>query len=217
MFRIGRIAASLFIAAYLLLLVYGVGAHVLRFHHRDSFGMYFIVWDMFCGWDAFEFRKHLIGEGESGIFYDLNPPWKELQVFGATDRRHIDTWGLYSGRVAANTLRHSTHEPIIRVFAVEEVWSKKYNLPHHQWVQRFEEPKEKVSYYYLRSIYEPDGTVVHNQVPWPQHLADSDLRRDPVLLQEIARMQPHLPVVEPTPIQQVGYSTPASANSGGQR
>ena len=57
---------SLGIAAYLTALAVGFVSHAVDYGTDCHPIMYFLVWDMFCGWSAYEGRLHLIGEGESG-------------------------------------------------------------------------------------------------------------------------------------------------------
>ena len=102
-----RIAATGFIVGYLALLVYGTGSHILNYRTHDRPGIYFIVWDMYCGWDAYETRRHLVAEGVSGQCYNLAPaPWGEFAPFGSASRGDLDYMGNYSGAIARNVLQH---------------------------------------------------------------------------------------------------------------
>ncbi len=69
-----RWLASGFIASYLAFLGWGIISHALKFHSVSHPIMYFAVWDMFCGWQAYESRVHIVAEGESGQMYQLSPP-----------------------------------------------------------------------------------------------------------------------------------------------
>jgi hypothetical protein len=131
--------------------------------------MYFFVWDMFCGWAAFETRYHIVGEGESGTYYWLTPcPWGDFRPYGDLSRTHYDYYGNGLVRMGMNTLRHTTHEPIVRMFSIEEAWPKKYNLPDHLWEIRFSEPKDPISYFWVRGIYSTDGEQLDRR---PDYLA----------------------------------------------
>jgi hypothetical protein len=66
-------------------------------------------------------------------------------------------------RMAQNTIRHTQHEPLRRIISVEESWPKKYNLPDHLWALRTGEPKDPMSYFWVRNVYAPDGE------PWEGH------------------------------------------------
>ena len=73
---IKRWAVSLVIVGYLGSLGYGIVCHTLNFNTTSHPGMYFVVWDMFCGWSAYANRLHIIGEGEDNKYYELAPgPW----------------------------------------------------------------------------------------------------------------------------------------------
>ena len=61
---IKRWAVSLVIVSYLGSLGYGIVCHTLNFNTASHPGMYFVVWDMFCGWSAYANRLHIVGEGE---------------------------------------------------------------------------------------------------------------------------------------------------------
>ena len=52
------------IVAYLGALAFGLFAHTFKFKNYAHPGMYFIVWDMFCGWSGYDVRNHMIAEGE---------------------------------------------------------------------------------------------------------------------------------------------------------
>ena len=67
-----RVFAVAFIICYVAGLTVGNLAHVLRHGVSPHPLMYFVVWDMFCGWSAFDSRVHIVAEGESGKYYDLN-------------------------------------------------------------------------------------------------------------------------------------------------
>jgi hypothetical protein len=190
--RLKRWATHLFIAGYLAALLYGVVAHAIGFNRNTHLGMYFIVWDMYYGWDSFEIRRHLVGEGESGEYYDLSPPWKELTPFWAEERHHFDYLALHSGRVATNTLRHVQVEPIERIFVVEEAWSKKYNLSEDSWKRRFDEPRQKLSYFYIRGIFEPDGRCVRRHIDWKSHLVYQSMMNNPRLRNDVVRGRTHI-------------------------
>ncbi len=108
-----RLIAVGTIFAYLGVLVAGLGSHALNYKTDAHPTMYFIVWDMFCGWSAYEDRTHIIGQGESGRYYDLAPaPWGDYRPFGDIERHHYDPFATHAGNLAMNTLRYSDHEPI---------------------------------------------------------------------------------------------------------
>jgi hypothetical protein len=153
--------------------------------------MYYLVWDMFCGWQAYESRYHIVGEGDSGTLYELAPgPWGAFCPFGDLPRNHYDSFGHSFHRMAMNTLKHTDHEPMRRIIVVEECWPKKYNLPDHLWALRMDEPKDPQSYFWLRAAFTPDGEVMHlapDYIQWAQSLT---VVNNPRLLDDVKRGRP---------------------------
>ncbi len=171
-----------FIAAYLGTLNYGILCHMLGFGTGSHPLMYFIVWDMFCGWSAYDSRAHVIAEGESQTYYDVaNPPWGEFHPWGEVGRQHYDVLNNHTARIGFNTLRHTQHEPITRLFVIEETWAKKYNIPESAWQARYDGPKDVQKYYRVRSIVLPDGTVSETVGPWLAYQASQMLGDNPRL------------------------------------
>lgn len=180
------------IAGYLLALGGGVAAHALKYKHDAHPGMYFLVWDMFCGWAAFSTRIHIVGEGESGRFYELSPaPWGEFKPFGSLGRRHYDVAGVHATRFAMNTLAHTRHEPISRIFVVEEAWAKKHNLPRHVWEAHFQGPKpEPHLYHQVLRVAGPDGTLTHSGHNWLNSQVERCIADNPRLRADFVKGQP---------------------------
>lgn len=179
------------IAVYLGALSWGIVSHTVSFGTGAHPVMYFLVWDMFCGWSSWEGRIHVIGEGASGRYYELAPaPWGEIIPFGSIGRRHYDYLGNHSPRFARNAIRHTKHEPITRVIVVEENWPKKYNLPDELWGQRFEGPKEPHRYYQVRHVYTPDGMLVRSYPTFLNLQAAWGVSQNPRLHAEVRRSQP---------------------------
>lgn len=190
-----RWLSHLVITAYLSALGMGLFCHALEFQTGIHPGMYFFVWDMFCGWAAHEIRYHVIGEGESGTYYELAPgPWGAFTPYGNLERQHHDALGNHFHRMASNTLRHTDHEPITRIFVVEEAWSKKYNLPDHIWAQRFEEPKDPHHYYWVWAIYNSEGLLLSVSPTWITHQYHAVLLDNPRLQAEFQKSRPFLAI-----------------------
>ena len=168
--RLGRWAACLFIGGYLGTLGAGVAAHALGYGQGAHPLMYYIVWDMFCGWSAQSYRTHVLAEGESGTWYDAGSgPWDDARPFrpyGDLKRIHYDIDATHAARIGLNVLRHTAHEPIVRVAVVEEVWAKKYNLPEPYWSARWNVPKDPASYYAVRHVLTPEGQLLGSQPGW---------------------------------------------------
>ncbi|WP_437206359.1 hypothetical protein [Planctomicrobium sp. SH664] len=210
-----RWGTHLLIAGYLSAIGWGIFAHAIGFKENAHLGMYFIVWDMFCGWESFEMRRHLVAEGMSGQYYDAAPPWGEFIPYGADRRHHYDVNAAYAGRFAAHTLAHTEHEPITRVFLVEEAWSKKYNMPDAVWKRRFDEPRHPRSYYYLRGVYEPDGECTGRNISWAALLAHRSIINNPRLREDVARGQSYVNTQSFSArgfnsVEPVNYSVPAA-------
>lgn len=155
------------IFVYLGALTSGIVCHTIQFGTFAHPSMYFLVWDMFCGWSAYSERTHIIGEGESGKFYELAPgPWGEFQPFGDIGRRQYDTLFNVTYRMASNTLKHTKHEPMVRIYCIEENWNKKFNVSDDIWRRRYDEPKKIQKYYHIKSILAPDGTLLASYPTW---------------------------------------------------
>ena len=162
-----RLLTHTVICLYLGALLTGFLSHTLKFGHVAHPAMYFVVWDMFCGWAAYATRTEVIAEGESGNYYEIAPaPWGEFKPFGPLGRRQYDGFNLYVPGMIRNTLRQTTHEPISRVYVFDRVWPKKFNLPDHLWNHMFDEPRDVHEYYHLRAICDADGRLIEAYADW---------------------------------------------------
>lgn len=179
------------IAVYLGSLTFGIAAHALNFKSDIHPAMYFVVWDMFCGWAGYETRTHIIGEGESGKFYQLAPgPWGDFNPFGDIDRHHYDAFLNHARTQALNCLQQTDHEPMQRIFVVDEVWAKKFNLPNDLWAKRYVEPKEPYSYFHLRQVMNGEGQMVTLHGSWFDHQAGLCLSDNPRIWREAQQNKP---------------------------
>ncbi len=187
-----RWLATGFIAAYLAVLGYGVGCHALSYEVGRHPLMYFVVWDMFCGWATYSMRSHVIAEGESGKYYELTPaPWGEFEPWGPAGRHNFDPFNNHMGRVAANALKHTQHEPIARVFVIEECWPKRYELPAEVWKLRYgDEPQTPNRYYHRLAELTPDGQYQRRYPSWLVAQHARSVRANPRLELEAARCRP---------------------------
>jgi hypothetical protein len=177
-----------FIVVYLGTLNFGILSHMLGFGTVSHPLMYFIVWDMFCGWVAYDSRAYVIGEGESQKLYDLStPPWGEFHPWGYLGRQHYDALNNHSARIGFNTLRHTQHEPITRLFVIEENWAKKFNIPDKVWKTRYDEPKDIQKYHRLRGVLLSDGTVVQTHNSWIDYQSQKMLNDNPRLALQASR------------------------------
>lgn len=186
-----RWLASGFIASYLGALSWGIVSHAMKFYIFVHPIMYFLVWDMFCGWQAYESRTHVVAEGESGQLYHLSPtPWNEFAPFGNLSRVHYDALGNSYSRLAMTTLKNTTHEPMRRILVVEECWQKKYNLPDPLWAQRYEEPKVPKNYYWLRCQFTPEGELTYTRPDFVGYSYSIQMVENPRLLADARRGRP---------------------------
>jgi hypothetical protein len=180
-----------FIVSYLGTLNYGVMCHMLGFGVASHPLMYFIVWDMFCGWSAYDARVHIIAETEDQTYYDVaTPPWGEFHPWGNIGRQHYDPLNNHASRIGFNTLKHTRHEPITRLFVIEESWAKKYNIPEAAWRSRYDEPQDVQKYYHLRSVQLADGTPVQNYSAWMSMQAIRMIEDNPRLQMQAAQSRP---------------------------
>ena len=179
------------IAVYLAALSWGIFAHALRVGTGTHPVLYVLVWDMFCGWSAWGSKTHIIGEGESGKYYELAPaPWGDLRPFGSLDRQDYDPNSIFSARLAVNCLRRTQHEPIVRVFVVEECWPKKFNLPDKLWALRYTRPKDIHKYYRVRHVLTSDGQLVQTYTTWLDYQAGVCIANNPRLRAETRKGSP---------------------------
>ena len=156
-----RWASVIMIVAYLCFIGHGLFCHAVQYRVNAHPIMYFTVWDMFCGWSGWSFRTHVVAEGASGALYELTPtPWTAYRPFSTLGREHYDYHGHHASRIGVNCLRQTEHEPIVRMFVVEETWSKKFNLPDSLWSRIHEEPRRSHHYFNVNTIHHPDGQLM---------------------------------------------------------
>jgi hypothetical protein len=210
-----RWATNLFIGAYLAALGFGLLSHSMTFLKSCHPGMYFIVWDMFCGWSAYESRLHVVGEGDSGAYYRLAPaPWGAFVPFGSAQRQDYDVFGQYGYRLATNVLAHTEHEPIRRILVVEETWPKKYNLPEELWEARYGEPKPASPrrYYHVRRTYNAAGACLSQRSDWLTAQYEMCVLENPRLRADMRKGHTYFtasPAGGASAIQPASFETPA--------
>ena len=61
---------------------------------------------------------------------------------------------------------HTQHEPIERVFAVQEVWPKQYNLPPELYQEYFARENDKLPYFHVRAICSENGSPLQVYPSW---------------------------------------------------
>lgn len=183
--------AASFIGIYLSAIGAGCFCHTFNWQTGIHPTMYWFVWDMFCGWSAYEIRYHVIAEGVSGRYYNVLPgPWGECRPYGDLGRHHHDVDGTMSCRLAMNVLRQTQHEDIVRMSVIEETWSKKYNMPDEQWAMRWETPKDPKHYYTLRHIITDEGALLQSFDNFFAQQNGRDLASNPRLAAQANQSQP---------------------------
>lgn len=212
---ISRLSANLFIACYVSCLAWGVAAHALKMGLSGNTLSYYVVWDMFCGWQAYDNRTHLIAEGRSGQYYDLRAPWGEFCPFGSTARIHYDVSNRLVPKHIRNVLKHTTHEPIDRVYVVQEIWPKQFNIPDRLWGTYFEEPCERISYFNLRAICSESGSVLNSYPDWYARQTMQSISDNPRLQLAARRAQPFINTFA-SPVRDSLAQSPSFESVGGE-
>ena len=183
-----RILAVAFMLFYVGALTFGNVCHLVQEGRSAHPMMYFLVWDMFCGWSAFDSRIHLVAEGESGTYYDVtHPPWGEFQPYGYIGRENYDQFQNHTPKLGLNILKHTRHEPMNRLFVVEECWAKKYNMADAVWKARYDDDKDLMRYFRIRVTLLPDGTVLQSYSSWLQYQFSQMMMDNPRLVEQARR------------------------------
>ncbi len=189
-----RWLTHIWISTYLLALLFGFFAHAFDIQSGSHPVMYFLVWDMFCGWAGYEGRMQVVGEGESGKFYELAPaPWGEFHPYGSLARQHYDPECKQGERFGHMCLDHTRHEPMVRIFVVEEEYPKKFNLPEAQYEAYYGKPKDFYTYCHTRFVVTPSGELLSSQPTWFVYQYQTGLRDNPRLMSDARRSQPYVP------------------------
>jgi hypothetical protein len=176
------------IAAYLGTLLFGLVSHAAMYNSHSHPLMYFIVWDMYCGWTAFESRYHVLGETYDGRHYEVLPaPWGEFHPYQGPSRRHYDAQMRFLPKMAEAVLKRTEHDDIRRVIVVEEAWSKKFNLPDELWALRHSEPKDQFSYFHVRAVDSQDSDALVRSSEFVTVLANQALMNNPRLMSDVKR------------------------------
>lgn len=180
-------AAGLFISGYVSFLSWGIVAHALNVGAQGNTISYFAIWDMFCGWHAYENRTHILAESHAGEFYEVKPPWGELQPFGRVPRINHDVTNQLIPKYINHVLKRTSHDTIDRVYVVEELWAKQYNLPEPLWQQYYDRPRDPISYYHLRAVFNDTGVAVNQFPDWYTQQTLNSIADNPRLQREMTR------------------------------
>lgn len=177
----------LVMACYMGFLSWGTLAHAFKIGTDGNTISYWAVWDMFCGWSAWDNRTHIIAKGASGKFYEVKEPWGEFHPFGNLSRIHYDHTNHLLPKHIRHILSRTEHESIDQVYVVEEVWPKQYNMPPRLYAHYFDRENDKQSYFNLRAVCQEDGNVVAVYPTWDAKQRLSSIYDNPRLRQQASR------------------------------
>lgn len=198
------------IFSYLGCLAWGIFAHGTQTRQNSSPAMYFVVWDMFCGWNAYSARHHVIAEGESGKYYELTPsPWGEFHPFGYEARVHYDPSGLFTPQMGLNTLKRTKHEPMRRILVIEENWPKKFNMSESYWATKYDEPKDEFRYCHVWQVLDGEGRVLQNSARWMSQQSQLAILNNPQLRRDSVRNRPFVAVQSQRATKSSRYPSPS--------
>jgi hypothetical protein len=179
------------ICGYVCALVFGFGcvATQVRFLWPP---FYFLTFDMYGGWSGYDCKMQIIGEGESGRFYVLSPgPWGPFNPYSERlSRQCYDQIFEYGHRLARPGLAHTQHEPILRIFVVEQEYPKKFNLSNAQYQAYFLKPKPDRIYSHLRMVLSPDGEMLQQSPTWLRYQDNLSISDNPRLVAQATSKRP---------------------------
>jgi hypothetical protein len=179
------------IAGYLCALAFGfvsVAGQVTFF----SVPFYFLSFNMYGGWSGYDARMLVLGEGESGRFYVLSPgPWGEFDPYSSRlSRQCYDQAFEYGNILARPGLKHTQHEPILRMFVIEQQYPKKFNLPDDQYEAYYQKPKPQRIYSHTRMIMNPQGEIISQNPTWLRFQDNLAIVDNPRLVADATRNRP---------------------------
>ena len=189
MTRSARWIAGLFIACWLGAMSFGIVAHALKVGLSRNALSYFVVWDMFCGWRAWDDRTHLIAESSSGRYYNVTEPWGAFQPYGKISRLQYDASNHLLPKQVRHVLSHTQHEQIDHVYVVQEMWPKQFNMPERLWNSYYSEPPDKISYFHLKAICDRTGRTVSVFPDWLTQQYLNSIADNPRLQREVRQAQ----------------------------
>jgi hypothetical protein len=157
-----------------------------------SVPMYFLTFDMYAGWSGYDAKMQVIGEGESGRFYRLSPgPWGEFDPYSSRlSRQCYDQMFEYGNILMRPALKHTQHEPILRVFVVEQEYPKKFNLPDSFYEAYYQKPKPQRIYSHTRMVLAPTGEMLTQQPCWLRYQDNLSVVDNPRLFNNASRDRP---------------------------
>lgn len=180
-----------FCSLYFSMLVIGTSAHTFNVGMTSHPAMYFFIWDMYNGWNAYKSNYRLVGEGISGAYYELDPaPWGSFRPYDTFGRlQHVGT-PQNIARMGLHVANNSVHEPFTRILHFEEAWPKKFELPDAIYEARYGRPKDQVRYTTLRYEIAMDGEIIRTLPPWLEQQQQIMLADNPRLEQDVRNTRP---------------------------
>jgi len=197
----GKWIAGLFIACWFGVMSFGIVGHALKVGLCRNTLSYFVVWDMFCGWRAYDARTHLIAESSTGRYYAVREPWGEFCPFGNIGRIQYDVSNHLLPKQINHVLSHTQHEQIDHVYVVQEIWPKQFNMPERLWNHYYSEPSDKVSYFHLRAVCGSSGQAITVFPDWITQQTLNSIADNPRLQREVRQTQSRFSTLY-TPVRQ---------------
>ena len=187
MSKMQKWAAGTFVACYMTVLAAGIVGHTLKVGLVRNTLSYFVVWDMFCGWAAYDVRTHVIAESSDGRYFDVREPWGEFRPFGSLGRLQYDFSTQLAPKFIPHVLERTDHPPIDCVYLVEEAWPKQFNLPESLWESHFGGEPDKTTYFHLRAVCGADGRYLNVFPEWLQQQKLNSIADNPRLQREVSQ------------------------------
>ena len=125
----------------------------------------------------------------------------------------MDVTNMHIPRHIDHVLRHTSHEPIERVFVVEEHWPKQYNVPDRLWDSFYDEPADKISYYNLRAICTDSGQLISSRPGWIYRQTLLSISDNPRLENAMRQANPFYSTFLNPRVHQAGNSAYRTAQS----
>lgn len=186
-----RWIACSFIACYVSALGYGLAWQTVKIGAPRHPAMYFLIWDMYCAWGAYDHGFRAVAEGVSGNYYELNPPpWGTFRPFNTLDRFQSINAAENQARFAKLVADKTKHEPIARMFVIEQCWPKQYDLPEYIWNTYNAIPRDPFRYNKVLVELSGDGQLTAAHKSWIDSQSEATLADNPRIQQEVRNGRP---------------------------
>ncbi len=159
-----------------------------------SVPMYFLTFNMYGSWSGYDCKMQVLGEGQSGRFYVLSPgPWGEFDPYSShVPRQSYDQAFEYGSILARPALAHTKHEPILRIFVIEQEYPKKFNLTDAQFEAYYGKPKPQRIYSHTRMVMSPEGEILSSAQTWLRYQDNLSIVDNPRLVTDATRSRPFI-------------------------